>query len=154
MIDPPETDLFDPAVRTDLLRRLESVAPSSPRQWGKMDAAQAMTHLAITMEAANGTAPMRQKWLGKILAPLVRGSVLGPKPFSRNSPTDPKFIVADPRDFAREKDRLLGAIRKFVEIGPAGAARSEHAFFGRLSGEEWGRLMAKHLDHHLRQFGA
>ena len=29
-----------------------------------------------------------------------------------------------------------------------------HAFFGKLTGEEWGRLMHKHIDHHLRQFGA
>ena len=33
------------------------------------------------------------------------------------------------------------------------AARQTHSFFGRLSGDEWGRLMYKHLDHHLRQFG-
>ena len=24
---------------------------------------------------------------------------------------------------------------------------------GRLSGEQWGRLIYKHFDHHLRQFG-
>ena len=24
---------------------------------------------------------------------------------------------------------------------------------GKLSGEEWGELTEKHLDHHLRQFG-
>jgi len=28
-----------------------------------------------------------------------------------------------------------------------------HSFLGRLSGEEWGIMMYKHLDHHLRQFG-
>ena len=113
-----------------------------------------LTHLALTMEAANGTSPMKQKWLGKILGPLVRRSVLGEKPFSRDSPTDPTFVVTGPREFGKEKARLGEAIRKFVEIGPEGAARFEHAFFGRLSGAEWGRLMGKHVDHHLRQFGA
>jgi hypothetical protein len=29
-----------------------------------------------------------------------------------------------------------------------------HSFFGRLTPEEWATLMYKHLDHHLRQFGA
>mgnify|MGYP001794749648 CR=1 FL=1 len=29
-----------------------------------------------------------------------------------------------------------------------------HAFFGRMPGQEWAILMYKHLDHHLRQFGA
>ena len=28
-----------------------------------------------------------------------------------------------------------------------------HPFFGRMTGEEWDRLLWKHLDHHLRQFG-
>jgi hypothetical protein len=27
------------------------------------------------------------------------------------------------------------------------------AVFGRLSGREWSRLQARHLDHHLKQFG-
>ena len=29
-----------------------------------------------------------------------------------------------------------------------------HPVFGRLSGREWGRICWKHLDYHLRQFGA
>ena len=29
-----------------------------------------------------------------------------------------------------------------------------HSFFGRLTPEEWAVLMYKHVDHHLRQFGA
>jgi len=31
---------------------------------------------------------------------------------------------------------------------------SPRCFFGKLSGKEWGELMYKHIDHHLRQFGA
>jgi hypothetical protein len=30
----------------------------------------------------------------------------------------------------------------------------EWGFFGRMSGAEWGVTQYKHLDHHLRQFGA
>ena len=29
-----------------------------------------------------------------------------------------------------------------------------HPMFGPLSGQEWGLLCWKHMDHHLRQFGA
>jgi len=28
-----------------------------------------------------------------------------------------------------------------------------HSFLGRLRSDEWGVMMHKHLDHHLRQFG-
>ena len=40
-----------------------------------------------------------------------------------------------------------------VARGPAAAGEAPHAFFGKLSGDEWGQLMYKHIDHHLRQFG-
>ena len=149
----PDT-LFDPAARERLLGRLAALRPGAPRQWGKMDPAQALAHCALALEAATGDHPSKQKLLGKVLAPFVRKSVLGPKPFSRNSPTDARLRVAGPRDFARERERLLALVSKFAAAGPAGAGRWEHVFFGRLSGEEWGVLMHKHIDHHLSQFGA
>jgi hypothetical protein len=61
--------------------------------------------------------------------------------------------VSDPRDFATEKARLLAALRRLREAGPDAAARHAHGFLGRMTGEEWGLVQWKHLDHHLRQFG-
>lgn len=29
-----------------------------------------------------------------------------------------------------------------------------HPIFGKMSGRDWGVLSARHLDHHLRQFGS
>ena len=146
-------NLFDPADRARIEDRIRSLAPGAAHQWGKMDLPQALRHLNITMEAATGDRPMKQKFLGKILGPIFKGYFLGPKPFSHDAPTDGSFIVADSREFARERDRLLVLVAKFAGAGPEGAARWQHAFLGRLTGEEWGRAMWKHLDHHLRQFG-
>ena len=145
--------LFDDDARRAILKRLETLQAGSVRQWGKMDPAQMLAHCAIALEMATGEKPLKQKLIGKLLGPLVRGSILGEKPFSRNSPTDPTFIVSDPRDFAAEKARLIGVVGRFCEKGPAEAARQTHAFLGRMTGEEWGVMMFKHLDHHLRQFG-
>jgi hypothetical protein len=91
--------------------------------------------------------------IGKLLAPFFRSSMLGEKPFGRNAPTDPAFVVTDARDFAREKARLAGLVARFCDRGAAEAGKQTHSFLGRMSGEEWGVLMYKHLDHHLRQFG-
>ena len=71
-----------------------------------------------------------------------------------DSPTDPGFIVTGPRDFVSEKARLTALVNRFCDAGSAAADGRVHSFLGRLSGEEWGRMMWKHLDHHLRQFGA
>ena len=136
-----------------ILARLEALGPDSARQWGKMTAAQMLAHCSIAVEAANGDRPMKQILLGKILTPFVRSGFVGPKPYSRNAPTGAALVVADPRDFATERGRLLAALRRLREGGPDAAARHPHGFIGRMTGEEWGLVQWKHLDHHLRQFG-
>lgn len=146
--------LFDPADRRNVLDRLGKLQAGATRQWGKMDAAQMCAHCATAMEMATGDAPREQKLIGKILGPFFKKKLLGPEPFSKNSPTDPAFIVSDPRDFAKEKARLLAVVNRFCDAGPAGADGKVHSFLGRLKSDEWGVMMHKHLDHHLRQFGA
>ncbi len=145
--------LFNPADRESLAHRLADLERGAVRQWGKMDPAQMLCHCATGLEAATGARPMKQVFLGKLLTPFLRGMVLGERPFRRNSPTDPAFVISDARDFEVERTRLATFIDRFIQYGPAAAARQTHPFFGRLSGDEWGRLMYKHLDHHLRQFG-
>lgn len=146
-------DLFDSASRAALLERLDRLAPDSPRQWGKMSASQACAHCLAALRVATGDEPRRQALVGRLLAWLVRTKALGPGPFSKNAPTDPSFVVRDERDLATERARLRAEIERFVARGPDRAATRVHPFFGRLSGPEWGVLMGKHLDHHLRQFG-
>ncbi|HWW61610.1 MAG TPA: DUF1569 domain-containing protein [Thermoanaerobaculia bacterium] len=146
--------LFEPADRDEILRRMSALQATSVRQWGKMNPAQMLGHLSQALETATGDRPMKQKFLGKIITPLIRKSILGEKPFGKNAPTDPTFVVADERDFGAERARLTALIERFVQRGPATAAAATHAFFGKLSGEEWGTLMYKHIDHHLQQFGA
>jgi len=145
--------LFNPADREALLARLDRLEPASPRQWGTMTPAQAMAHCATPLECATGLRPMQQRLLGKLLAWLVKGSVLGDKPFGHNSPTDKDFVVKDDRDLDAERTRVKELVARFAERGPDLAAQATHAFFGKLDGEQWGILAAKHLDHHLRQFG-
>jgi hypothetical protein len=136
--------LFEPAARENVHTRLGKVRPDSQKQWGKMGPAQMLAHW---------DRPRKQALIGRILAPFVRKKVLGEEPFSRNSPTDPTFVIRDERDFEAEKARLVSVVDRFCERGPDHAARQTHSFLGRLSGEEWGVMMYKHLDHHFRQFG-
>jgi len=145
--------LFDAADRESLVARIQTLDAAAARQWGKMDPAQMLCHCGRALETATGDRPMKQKFIGKILAPLVRKSALGEKPFGKSSPTDPTFVVADARDFAAEKARLLALIDRFAQRGRGEVGKETHAFFGKLTGDEWGELMYKHIDHHLRQFG-
>lgn len=144
--------LFDPAVRDRILARIDSLRPDSPRQWGKMDPAQTMAHCALALEAATGDAVLHSNFMAKLIGPLFKGWIVGPKPFSRNSPTHPMLVMKTSCDFAREKTRLIAAVRKFHDAGPVCAAKYRHAFVQKLTGDEWGRVQHKHLDHHLGQF--
>ena len=147
-------NLYDPADREAIARRLSALTPSNARQWGKMNSAQMLAHCALVMEIACGDRRRKQIFVGRLLAPLVRQKALGDRPFGRNGPTGAEFKVVDERDFAREQTRLAGLIDRFCTRGRAGADGLVHPFFGRLRADEWGRLMYKHLDHHLRQFNA
>jgi hypothetical protein len=146
--------LFNQPDRESIRQRLAALQPAVPPQWGKMNAAQMVTHCARALETGTGDRPMKQAFLGKILTPFIRKSILGEKPFSKNSPTNPSFVVADERDFTIERQKLVDLIHRLVERGPDNASKQTHAFFGKLSGDEWGELMYKHIDHHLQQFGA
>ena len=148
-------NFFETSDRRELLDRLDGLRPDAAHLWGKMEVAQMCAHCAIALEVAAGDVPKTQAFIGKVLAPFVKRKFLhGTEPLSKNSPTDPTFVVSDSRDFAREKARLVEIAKRVGEAGATAADGRMHSFFGRLSGDEWGVLMYKHLDHHLRQFGA
>ena len=145
--------LYNPADRESLSHRLAALEPDAQRQWGKMDPAQMLRHCSIALGDLLGDRAVKQVFLGKLITPLIRGQIFGEKPFRRNSPTDPIYVVSDPQDFEAERTRLATLIDRAVQRGAAKTEGRIHPFFGRLSGDQWGRLIYKHFDHHLRQFG-
>jgi hypothetical protein len=146
--------LFEPGAYQEILGRVESLQPSAPRQWGKMSPAQMLEHLARALEMAAGKTPGEQALLGKLIGWAFWGGFLGPKPFPKNSPTAPSFIVPHEPNFAATKARVVGLLGELQALGEPGCDGKVHLFFGRLTGAEWGATQYKHLDHHLRQFGA
>jgi len=147
-------NLYQAADANEIEKRIALLTPESPRQWGKMNAAQAVAHCAASMEWAVGDrVPPRMFFpslMGHLIKPLVFGN---DKPFRRNTPTSPDLLVPDQRDLDAERRRLVGLIDRFTAAGPAGCTTNRHSFFGRMTPEQWAILMYKHLDHHLRQFG-
>ena len=147
-------NLYEAATVEEVKQRLGRLEPTSQRQWGKMDVAQAVAHCAGPMEWAVGDSKPPRMFIGRIVAPLVKGKLLGGEaPMGKNAPTAKSLIVADQRNLDAERKRLCGLIDRFAAAGPGGCTTHPHTFFGRLTPEEWAILMYKHLDHHLRQFG-
>jgi hypothetical protein len=148
-------NLFDPATADEVKSRLLNLRPESERLWGTMNAAQAVAHCCGGLEMALGDTRPRRMLIGRILGGLIKRLALGnDEPMRRNSPTVPELVVADARELDAERQRLCGLIDRFAAAGAAGCTTHPHSFFGRLTPREWAVLMYKHLDHHLRQFGA
>ncbi|HTS38838.1 MAG TPA: DUF1569 domain-containing protein [Candidatus Solibacter sp.] len=147
-------NLFQREAVDEVLARIDSLNAASPRQWGKMDVAQMLAHCSGALDMACGQLNPPRLFIGRLLGPFVKSIYTNEKPFSQNNPTDPKLVVADHRDFLREQERLKLKVRQFHEGGEANCTRHPHPFFGSLMPQEWSRGMYKHLDHHLRQFGA
>ena len=137
----------------DIYERIESLQATNMRQWGKMDIAQMLTHCNIPIEEAIGKTPAKDSsnFLSKT---LIKWVVLRKKPFGKNLPTVPSFVVTDERIFEEEKQRLLENVKAFYEKVQKHGEFAPHPGFGKLSKEDWGFLTWKHLDHHLQQFSA
>jgi hypothetical protein len=147
-------NLFEAATAKEIEERIGRLCPTSQRQWGKMTAPQAMAHCSAAMEWAVGDNVEPRMFLGRILGPLVKSQVLkDEKPMGRNAPTAKSLVISDERELGKECQRLSGLIERFAAGGPQGCTKHPHAFFGKMTPEEWATLMYKHVDHHLRQFG-
>jgi len=147
-------NLFEKDASEEIIARIDRLQSAAPRQWGKMDVAQMMAHCSAAMEMASGQLNPPRMLIGRLLGPLVKPVYTNEKPFAQNNPTEKKLVVADQRDFQGERERLKACVRQFHEGGEAKCTRHPHPFFGALTPYEWSRGMYKHLDHHLRQFGA
>jgi hypothetical protein len=147
-------NLFGREAVEEIISRIDKLQPASQRQWGKMDAAQMMAHCSAAMDMASGRLNLPRAVIGRLLGPFVKPIYSNEKPFSRNNPTAKELVCSNKRDFLREQQQLREKIRKFHEGGEAQCTRHLHPFFGALTPQEWSRGMYKHLDHHLRQFGA
>jgi len=149
-------NIFTKEVSDEFIDRINKLTPESERQWGKMDVAKMLAHCCVTYEMVYepGKHPKPNPLMGLILKLFVKKVVTGEKPFKKNSPTGPQFIMKSDKDFEAEKARLIGFIQKTQELGEDEFEGKESASFGVLTKTEWNNMFYKHLNHHLSQFGA
>src|ERR1700741_2678390 len=111
-------DLFAPQTLSESFTRMEQLKPETQRQWGKMDVAQMMAHCCFPLEHAVGTRKSEPTgFVKRLLGRMVKGMATSPKPFKRDLPTDPTFVVVTAQDFEAQKARLKQAITNFVNSG-------------------------------------
>lgn len=146
--------LFNKDTFDEVIARLNQLSPQSQRLWGKMNAAQMLAHLQQAFKVPLSEEPMPRMLLGRLLGGLMKSKLYNDSSWRKGLPTAPDFIIKDQRNFEKEKTKLTELVSLFYSLGPDKIGNHPHPFFGSFTKEQWGMSMYKHLDHHLRQFGA
>ena len=137
-----------------IIERVNSLIPSTKGLWGKMNVAQMLAHCNVTYEFVYDSNHPPNGAVKKFLLTLfVKSSVVGEKPYKKNTRTAPEFLMTGEKDFEKEKARLIDYLKKTQELGEDHFDNKESRSFGPLTVSEWNIMFYKHLDHHLGQFG-
>jgi hypothetical protein len=141
--------VFDKTTRDELINRINSLTENSSAQWGKMTVSQMLRHCAQWDEMALGKKKYKQSFIGKLFGKFALKDMMKDEPVKMGLPTVPSFKITEPVDFAEEKKKWIGLLNQYDNFSNEGFI---HPFFGAMTKENTGRMVYKHIDHHLRQF--
>ncbi|CAM3051066.1 hypothetical protein DRF59_12340 [Chryseobacterium flavum] len=148
-------NVFDAKDAQNYIDRINKLVEDTHGLWGKMTVDQMLAHCCVTYEMIYE--PEKHKKPGAIakfiLKTFVKPKVVGEKSYPRDSPTAPQFLITGRKNFEEEKTRLIGFIQKTQQLGASAFDGKESLSFGKLNAQEWNNMFAKHLNHHLAQFG-
>ncbi|WP_379969055.1 DUF1569 domain-containing protein [Epilithonimonas sp. UC225_85] len=148
-------NIFDQTDTSHFIKRINTLSEDSFPKWGLMSVDKMLAHCNVTYEliyeAEKHKKPnLLMKWFMKR---FVKPSVVNETPYKHNSRTAAMFVITDNKIFEEERKRIIGFIQKTQQLGADAFEGKESFSFGKLSAKEWNNMMAKHLDHHLTQFG-
>jgi hypothetical protein len=148
-------NIFEHGGSTHFIKRINALTEDSFPKWGLMSVDKMLAHCNVTYELIYESEKHKKpnflaKW---IMKSFVKRIVVNETPYKHNTQTAAMFVISDDKIFEEERKRIIGFIQKTQQLG-AGAFEGKESFnFGRLTAREWNNMMAKHLDHHLTQFG-
>ena len=137
---------------------LAKIQPDSKRLWGRLTAHEMICHISDPLRdflKIRNVEPV----MPTFLRPLLKFMMLGNLPFRKNALTVKPYLLAanggatKPVEFEADMQTLIELLDRFTGMDDA-FQLGPHAAVGLLTKAQAGRLMFKHLDHHLRQFGA
>ena len=137
--------------RQEIKNRVTRVTPDSRAQWGRMSAPQMVCHLVESLKMALGELQVRPRRV-PIRYPPLKQLIVYLAPFPKNVPTAPELLARLPREWDSDVADLQAIVDR---LQPRGGARwPDHPVFGAMSERAWGVLVYRHMNHHLKQFGA
>src|SRR5258706_4054793 len=155
-LDRMKRSLGDSKERAAVVSRLQTLAPESTRQWGRMTPHQAICHLSDSFRSMMNPVPITSRsnvfsrtfmrWIA------LHSGVPWPHGVKTMPEVDQEICGTRPVEFERDRRELQALIEQFAQR--TDVTLQPHPMLSRLSTDEWQRLSYVHIDHHLRQFGA
>ena len=145
--------IYDAVDNAEMIARINSLTSESQALWGKMTVDQMFKHTTAALLIAFGEQKLKVNFIMRLLGRILKKKVFNSEAFKKNSPTAPEFIFTEHFDFETSKKELIDNFSQFAN-GKETIKTMNHPFWGKMTYEDWDKLMWKHLDHHLRQFGA
>jgi Protein of unknown function (DUF1569) len=148
--------LFDPKNVETIKNRISSLSPTSQAEWGKMNVNQMMCHVTDGFKMATGERPIADR-SNLFTRTLLKFVVVKLIKMPKDAPTAPGLDQTKegtkPGEFEDDRRNLIDALDRVTTM-PPDHAWAAHPIFGRMSANDWAILGYKHIDHHLKQFGA
>jgi hypothetical protein len=147
----------NPKVLQAVVKRLGTIRPDSARHWGTLTPHEMLCHLGDASDMVLGARP-RKTPVPERSRPLLKWLGLwSPIPWPHGRPTnpmhDPRAEGTRPTVFAKDLARVIDGVERIGAAAP-GSLIPTHGLFGIMSLHDWQRWAYRHIDHHLRQFGA
>ncbi len=148
-------NIFDAKTAQEYIDRINQLSPETQRKWGSMTVDQMLAHCNVAYETIYEPGKHKKPGFvaGFLLKKFVKPKTVNEIPYKQNLPTGPMFKINSSKNFEEEKKRLIGFIQKTQQLGRDAFEGKESHSFGKLSAQEYNNMLAKHLNHHLSQFG-
>lgn len=148
-------NVFDAKDAQEYINRINNLTPETQRKWGKMSVDQVLAHLNVAYDLTFTPEKFpKPSFIAKfLLSKFVKPKITNEIPYKQSLPTRPVFIIADERNFEEEKAKLIGNIQRVQQLGREAFEGKENINFGKMTAQCWNNMFAKHLNHHLDQFG-
>ena len=148
-------NVFDAKDAQEYINRINNLTPETQRKWGKMSVDQVLAHLNVAYDLTFTLEKFpKPSFIAKfLLSRFVKPKITNEIPYKHSLPTSPVFIIADERNFEEEKAKLIGNIQRVQQLGKEAFEGKENINFGKMTAQGWNNMFAKHLNHHLEQFG-
>ena len=144
--------IWNKSTRMTIMSRLAKLESDSKPDWGKLTASELLCHLADQLRVAKGCWEVKLifrgfwtrqplKWLGIYVLPSPK-NLKGPA----------EMFVTKQSTWQADLQTLHDLLDDLVSRSPQ-AVWGKNPYFGKVTKNDWGVLIYRHFDHHLKQFG-